>query len=142
MHAGLLGNLDLVVAERNDLIGQRRAFGYELVGTRPVPGITLDRAERADRLSKPPGIAEALVNLMAGLDELARSFEVSVAHLDDADAMKQDRATVLVCELLVQRQALLVEAPRRLELPRYARRAAIGPPRLRACRADGGSECA
>ncbi len=57
--------------------------------------------------ARPHDVTRAPVNLVAGLDQLTRPFEVaSKQHRADAEAVQEDRPTVLVVELFEECEAL------------------------------------
>ena len=66
------------------------------VRPRRVPFVPCQRAERADGLSEPPGVAVPLVDLVARLDERACFLEVVLQHRHDPEPMEQHGATALI----------------------------------------------
>ena len=104
-----LGEQPALPPANTRLARHREADRDELVRARLVPGVALDRTERADGLRLAPAVAGALVDSVALGHELAGAREVSAAHGADAEAMKENRSPVLVTELLEELEALLPE---------------------------------
>ena len=94
-------------------------------------GVPFERPQRADGLRESPHVVVPLVDGVALGDELACAVEVALAHRPDSQAVEEDCAPTIVAELLVQREAALVQTERRIVVAPDVGRTSPRPERLR-----------